>query len=55
MESHEAFTESDYRSRAKECREAARNAPDYDTAKELLRRAENWERLAMLPTPPTQH
>ena len=56
MASPEDFTPSaDYRSRAKECRELARHAPDYDSAMDLLRRAEEWDRLAMLPPPPTKH
>jgi hypothetical protein len=47
---------ADYRSRAKECRELARTAPDYESAKGLLLSADRWERLAMLPPPPpTKH
>jgi hypothetical protein len=45
---------ADYRRRAKECREQARHAPDYESARELLQRADIWERLAILPARPAQ-
>jgi hypothetical protein len=59
MASQQPLTPStDYRSRAKECRDLARNDADYDSARDLLRRADTSERLAMLaaqtPKPPNR-